>query len=415
MEKHKLIKKESTWDFQKITYDTSVSHLAKLFYRSPAQFNRDFYAAAGYSVHEYQRHLRLSQALCCIKNSQMSLAEISCLCGYSSQQALCREIRSLLGITATEYRESNAYYFLSACDSDIPYITEVSKVNIPQTICLQFFHPVLRGLESLAVHSFLKYNPDYTGRIFGRNGTQYRNRFCYELYVEDTVELHTAGFTVGMIRPAYSTSCAQIRVRNEEDEINAAWDWLYSVWLPKSMFIYAGAANPVFENTYFEEYYYKNTQIKKLRLYLPVRHQKNLLKVTLEQKSLSFLVSDSTGSSAETEASRTVLQFLARSCPGILQNAAQFYHQEEDSRCTCGVKIEGTIPHDERLRTIRYENTPFAILHFHGIHTFTKASAQLLSWLRENGFTPSDKPFAVYDTTESEDDPDMMVYCPIEI
>lgn len=60
MEKHKLIKKESTWDFQKITYDTSVSHLAKLFYRSPAQFNRDFYAAAGYSVHEYQRHLRLS-------------------------------------------------------------------------------------------------------------------------------------------------------------------------------------------------------------------------------------------------------------------------------------------------------------------------------------------------------------------
>ena len=398
-----------------ISPNTTIENLAKAFCRSPAQFNRDFYAAAGYSVHEYQRHLRLSQALCCIKSSQMSLAEISYLCGYSSQQALCREIRSLLGMTATEYRESDAYYFLSARDRDIPYITEVSKVNIPQTICLQFYHPVLRGLESLAVHSFLKHNPDYTGRIFGRNGTQYRNRFCYELYVEDTGELHTAGFTVGMIRPAYSTSCAQIRVRNEEEEINAAWDWLYSVWLPKSMFLYVGAADPAFENTYFEEYSYQNTQIKKLRLYLPVRHQNNLLKVTLEQKSLTFLVSDSKGFSAETEASRTVLQFLARSRPDILQNTVQFYHQEEDSRCTCGVKIDGTIAHDESLRTIRYENTPFAILHFRGIHTFSGASSQLLAWLRDNGFTPSDKPFAVYDTTESEEDPDMMVYCPLEI
>lgn len=398
-----------------ISPNTTVENLAKLFYRSLAQFNRDFYAAAGYSVHEYQRHLRLSQALCCIKSSQMSLAEISYLCGYSSQQALCREIRSLLGMTATEYRESDAYYFLAACDSDIPYITEVSRVNIPQTICLQFYHPVLRGLESLAVHSFLKHNPDYTGRIFGRNGTQYRTRFCYELYVEDTGKLNTAGFTVGMSRSAYSISCAQIRVRNVEEEINAAWDWLYSVWLPKSMFVYAGASESTFENTYFEEYVYQNTQIKKLRLYLPVQHQNHLLKITLEQKSLTFLVSDSKGGSAETEASRTVLQSLARSRPDILQNTVQFYHQEEGSSCTCGVKIEGTIAHDEDLRTIRYENTPFAILHFRGIHAFSGASAQLLAWLRENGFTPSDKPFAVFDTTESEEDPDMMVYCPLEI
>ena len=413
MQKFYLNRDKPTPD--EILLNTTVENLAKEFYRSPAQFSRDFYAAAGYSVHEYQRHLRLSQALCCIKNSQMSLAEVSYLCGYSSQQALCREIKSLLGMTATEYRETNAYYFLSTCDNDIPYITEVSKVHIPQTICLKFYHPVLRGLESLAVCSFLRLNPNYNGRIFGRNGTQYRNRFCYELYVEDTGELHTGGFTVGMIRPAYSTSCAQIRVRNEEDEISAAWDWLYSVWLPKSMFVYAGAADSAFENTYFEEYTYKNTQIKKLRLYLPVQRQNNLLKVTLEQISLTFLVSDSKGFSAETESSRTVLQFLARSCPDILQNTVQFYHQEEENHCTCGIKIEGTIAHDESLRTIHYENTPFAILHFRGIHMFSKASAQLLAWLRENGFALSDKPFAVYDTTESEDNPDMLVYCPLEI
>lgn len=394
--------------------NVSVNDLAKEFYRSPAQLNRDFYAATGYSVHEYQRCRRLSQALCFIKSSSLSLADISYQCGYSSQQALCREIRNQLGMTATEYRESDAYYFLSDCDSDIPYITEVSKVNIPQTICLRFYHPVLPGLESLAVQTFLASNPDYSGRIFGRNGMQYRNRFCYELYVEESEGLHTDGFSGGVLRPSYSAVCAQIRVRNVEEEIGAAWDWLYSVWLANSMFVYAGADDLTFENTYFEEYCHRNTRVPKLRLYLPLRHQNSLMKVTLEHKTFSFLVSDSTGPSAETEASRTVLQFLAHFRPGVLQNAVQFYHQERDNRCTCGVNTEGTIPHDDSLRTICYENTPFAILHCNGIHAYSKASEQLLSWLRENGFQPSDSPFAVYDTTENEDNPDMMVYCPLK-
>ncbi len=110
-----------------------------------------------------------------------------------------------------------------------------------------------------------------------------------------------------------------------------------------------------------------------------------------------------------------VVQFLARSHPDILQNTVQFYHQEENGFCSCGVKIEKDIFHDENLHTIHYENTTFAILHFRGIHAFSGASTQLLAWLRENGFTPSGNPFAVYDTTESEDDPNMMVYCPLVI
>lgn len=414
MEKLEHCNNKWNYNLQKISQTSTVEDIAKDFYRSPSQFSRDLYAATGYSVHEYQRHLRLSKALCCIKTSQMSLAEISYICGYSSQQALCREIRSRLHMTATEYRESDSYYFFSSYDKAIPYLTEVSKVKIPKTVCLRFYHPVLWGLESRAVQAFLNANPTYSGRIFGRNGIQYKSKFCYELYVEEMRELNTDGFTLGTVRPAYNTTCAQVRVRNSEDEINAAWDWLYSVWLPKSMFAYAGMSDPVFEKEYFEEFFYKNTQVRRLRLYLPVQHRNNFLKITLEDQTIFFLASDSTGSSAETEASRTVLRFLARMCPGVLKNAVQFYYQQENNRCTCGVKIGKPIPHDERLRTIRYENTPFAILHFQGIHAFAEASELLLAWLRDNRFTPSDKPFAVYDTTENEEEPNMMLYCPLE-
>ena len=54
------------------------------------QLNRDFISATGYSVSEYIRRLRLSNALCMIKFSHYPTADIAYACGYSSQQALCR-------------------------------------------------------------------------------------------------------------------------------------------------------------------------------------------------------------------------------------------------------------------------------------------------------------------------------------
>ena len=392
----------------------SVEALARAHFRSPSQFSRDFYAAAGYSVHEYQRCRRLSQALCLIRSSGLSLADISYRCGYSSQQALCREVKAILHMTATEYRESEEYYFLSEPVQDIPWITEVSTVKIPRTLCLSFYHPVLRGLESLAVHSFLQANPAYHGRIFGRNGKQQKNRFCYKLYVEDTGELNTAGFSVGMLHPAYSAVCAQIRVHNREEDISAAWDWLYSVWLPKSMFAYAGAEEPVFEKEYFEEYYHKDVQIRRLRLVLPVQRRDSLWKITLEKQTLTFLVSDCTGPSAETEASRTVLTYLAHTHPEILQDTRTFYFRQDDNRCTCGAAVGKQITPGERLRMIRYENTPCAILHFQGMHAYAEAAERLEAWCSENGIRAADRPFAVYDTSVNEDNPRMMLYCPLK-
>src|SRR5450756_63068 len=84
----------------------NIDAIAKSCFTSTMQLQRDFYNVTGYSVGEYMRRLRLSNALCLIKSSDSILADIAYSCGYSSQQALCREIKAILGTTATEYKES---------------------------------------------------------------------------------------------------------------------------------------------------------------------------------------------------------------------------------------------------------------------------------------------------------------------
>ena len=71
----------------------NIDDIAKSCFTSTMQLQRDFYNVTGYSVGEYIRRLRLSNALCLIKNSDSSLADVAYSCGYSSQQALCREIK----------------------------------------------------------------------------------------------------------------------------------------------------------------------------------------------------------------------------------------------------------------------------------------------------------------------------------
>ncbi|MBQ4573818.1 MAG: helix-turn-helix transcriptional regulator [Clostridia bacterium] len=74
----------------------------------------DFVSAVGYTPNEYIRRRRLSIALSLITASEKSMTEISHICGYSSQQSFCREIKAILGITASEYKKRQYAVFLSA-------------------------------------------------------------------------------------------------------------------------------------------------------------------------------------------------------------------------------------------------------------------------------------------------------------
>lgn len=393
----------------------NIDTLANSCYTSAMQLYRDFYNVTGYSVNEYMRRLRLSSALCLIKSLDRQLADIAYACGYSSQQALCREIKTLLGTTATKYKESIDYYFLSALNDDTPYQVEVSKVTIPETMCLRYFSHVLLGIENKAVNLFLHQNPDYSKRIFGRNGKQQGNMLCYELYLEDTNSLNTDGFEFGGKHPEYETIFAQTRVKNIEDKINAAWDYLYSSWLSGSMFDYAGQQDISFESKYFEEYYYKKTRPQRLKLYLPLQRKKEFIKISIEKiASMRFLVSSRSGFNAEKEASRDVVEYLSENYPYIIKNTKEFYYQQKNDCFTCGVKINTDLNTRGEVNIKNYEKQCFAVMYLSGIGDYARSAKMLMDWILENNFKASGEPFAVYDIDKSYENPQMKLYCTIE-
>ncbi len=398
----------------------NINALAKSCYTSAMQLQRDFYNLTGYSVNNYIRHLRLSNALCMIKASQFSLADIACSCGYSSQQALCREIKAILGTTATAYKEGNDYYFLSALSDDVPFQVEVSRVNVPRTLCLAYYSPMLRGIESNAVSLFLRNNPAFSGRIFGRNSTQKGHMLCYELHVEvkeiiNPETLNTRGFEETGYLPAYEAICAQTRVKNNENEINAAWDYLYSAWLPGSMFEYAGQTDKGFEHQYFEEYYYRNATSKRLKLYLPIIRRRECLKISVETVDfMRFFVCSCDEQNAERDASRAVIDYLSRYHPYIVANAKEFYLEQNTERFTCGLRITTDLTVTEpSFRILDFERQTFAMLYFNGISDFGRSKDMLLNWLHANNLSPIGSPFAVYDASTSFQTPKMRLFCPI--
>lgn len=82
-----------------------LEQAAQAGFTSLMQLYRDFYTYTGHSVKEYIRKRRLSVALGMIRSSQRPLAEIAYACGYSSQQALCKYVKSATSLTPLAYQK----------------------------------------------------------------------------------------------------------------------------------------------------------------------------------------------------------------------------------------------------------------------------------------------------------------------
>ncbi|MFD2875102.1 helix-turn-helix domain-containing protein [Paenibacillus rhizoplanae] len=82
-----------------------LEQAAQAGYTSLMQLYRDFYSYTGHSVKEYIRKRRLSVALGMIRSTQRPLTEIAYACGYSSQQALCKYVKSATRLTPLAYQK----------------------------------------------------------------------------------------------------------------------------------------------------------------------------------------------------------------------------------------------------------------------------------------------------------------------
>ncbi|WP_379153025.1 effector binding domain-containing protein [Paenibacillus sp. sgz5001063] len=73
---------------------------------SAFHFQRMFLAVSGFTVHEYIRKRRLTEAAKHLRHSSESVLQISLDCQYQSQEAFTRAFQSYTGVTPGKYRKS---------------------------------------------------------------------------------------------------------------------------------------------------------------------------------------------------------------------------------------------------------------------------------------------------------------------
>ncbi|MHB9106049.1 MAG: helix-turn-helix domain-containing protein [Armatimonadota bacterium] len=398
-----------------LSADLDTELLSSVGYASHAKLYRVFYDLTGHSVKEYVRKRRLSNALALIKTSDMGLTDIAVQCGYSSHQALCRAVREKLGVTPSAYKHGSTYYFFPPFNGEPLHSVTVANETIPPTLRILFYHSRLKNIENMAVNTFLTAVPDYGGRIFGRNGKQKGNRLCYELYLTDIESDHTrlvqSGFEIAGVTPGSTATFATSLVRNDEQQINTAWYYLYAEWLQGSMFHYT-------DEPYYEEYLLHNGKPVKLKLYLPIHKRDEDTKITLTANpELRFITAKARGYNAERIASQTVIDYLTRHYPYLMKSSTALYLQKDADTYVCGVRVHRELQtiEDKHIMSIHTDRSHHLVLESRVMGDYDRYAEMLLSFARDNGMTVITKGiFAVYNAKESFDNLGIKMYCPVK-
>ncbi len=404
---------------EKIELDTSenqtVKSLSDECYVSSRQLYRDFYSLTGHSVNEYVRKRRLSKALSLLKYSEMNITDIALLCGYSSGQAFSRSLAKSLGMTPTQYRNSRDIFYFPFFDGNFTRKIVVKSETIPSMLCLKYYCSSLSGIENKAINEFISVLPDYNGRLFGKNGCQIGRHFCYELYMEYREEyiskLKNTVFSQYKLTDGYKAFFACTVCKNDEKDINAAWDFLYNHWLKNSMFRQDSVS-------YFEEYILKKQKVKKLILHLPVISGENFNKIKIEFfENRQFIIASKKGTDAEKKASELVVDFIDRHYPYLLKTQNEFYIAEKDCRYTCGINIndETKITDDGDVSILSVPKGYFAVLEGACYGSAAEYEHVLLSWINDNGFKALGHSFSIYDTSKGASENEITVKAQVRI
>ncbi|MDD4125930.1 MAG: helix-turn-helix domain-containing protein [Eubacteriales bacterium] len=368
-----------------LTTEIDPNSISKCHFISLSQLYRDFYAYTGHSVKEYIRKRRISNVCEKIKCSDIPLAVIADESGCQTQQAFNKLFKSIVGMTPLEYKESDSYfYFYPSSRNEISIAVKVGTEYIPECITTRFYDSCLIGIEDKAVAA----QGDIKGRIFGRNGKQIGNRFCYEVMTEKE-------------GTANSGTYATCTVNYNEKDINDGWNYLYNIWLSSSMFEQA-------EEGYFEEYIFQNGKPRKLKLYLPVKKRKAEQYITIiSVPEMTFVITRGQGYNAERKASEKVMTYLQEHNPLLIRNAQRFYVCAYDNVCECGIECgDGfKLPNNCGLEIMRIPAGQYAILPDDRLGDIRMGAAKIDLWLVNNAIPHENTPvFALYETLNGKYD-----------
>jgi AraC-like DNA-binding protein len=84
--------------------EISIADLASRFYMNYNTFSRNFKKYMHLTPKEYQTRCRVQRATVLLGDADMSIVDIACKCGFSSQSFFTKTFRLAYGITPAKYR-----------------------------------------------------------------------------------------------------------------------------------------------------------------------------------------------------------------------------------------------------------------------------------------------------------------------
>lgn len=393
----------------------NTDHLAKLSYVSCMQLYRDFYAYTGHSVKEYVRKRRLSEALSLIKTTNKAPVDIAYEYGYSSQQALCKCVKKAISQTPLQYKDSDDYFYYPRFTGDIDTYVYVASKKLPRTISVKYYHKQMRGIENRAIHHLLSLFPNIDTTIYGKNGTQIGDNYCYELLVKYNKSylpvLHNSLFDDVRINPEHTQTYATLQTTYDEAKINNAWDYLYTDWLSHSMFEQD-------DSDFFEEYIIKHNTPINLRLHLPIRKEPKSCGININNHDdRYYMVCEATGVDAEKESARTLLDYINTYYPTQLNTAKEYIVIKNSRGYISGIRLTEPINLDDSIVNLMIlKKGSYAELNAKctaddGVHKH-----RLSQWLSDNDMIRDISPiFSIYKSNHNSDnDISMKICCRID-
>lgn len=257
---------------QHLDQELKVGQLSQVAGISEFHFNRIFHSLMGEPVYQFVKRLRLEMAASLLSyDKQLSILEISMQCGYATPSSFAKSFKQHFGVSAKQWREQSI-----AC-SNLNSLVESPK-GYSKTIQLKDGFPVwlVQG-EDFSREIRIELIPEtriaYVRHVGAYKGDEdlfsnlYSKLFqwaaIHDLIAADTVSLNIYNDNPsitqsGQLRLMVAIPIAETVYANGEvgvthlaggryavcrlalnkHQFASAWDWLISVWLPESGYVF---------------------------------------------------------------------------------------------------------------------------------------------------------------------------------
>ncbi|MGG4500383.1 AraC family transcriptional regulator [Paenibacillus polymyxa] len=238
--------------------DLKIAEIASQAYFSAFHFQRVFQAISGFTVQQYIRRRRLSEAAKRLKQSNQKVLDIAIEYQYNSQEAFTRAFEKSFGITPGKYRNCDIELSDQSKINFLDYkknATEGLEVNKPVILQLettkivgyeyktnlnneQHYKEIPGFYEHFGAHEYFMCIPNKIapGMSYGI-ACRFEDNGAFSFVVGEAVEEESKELAEGFIYMEIPAGkYAEFDASGSNGRVQSIRDFIYGTWLPNSNF-----------------------------------------------------------------------------------------------------------------------------------------------------------------------------------